>query len=77
MRSTAIQYVGIDVHQATLVCVVKDETGRTTIESKVATMVPSSNANPHLSTQAVYERLDGFPPGRMPGITCSPAFAAS
>ena len=37
MRSTAIQYVGIDVHQATLVCVVKDETGQTTIESKVAT----------------------------------------
>ena len=36
MRSTAIQYVGIDVHQATLVCVVKDET-QTTIESKVAT----------------------------------------
>jgi len=37
MRSTATQYVGIDVHQATLVCVVKDETGQTTIESKVAT----------------------------------------
>ena len=37
MRSTAIQYVGIDVHQATLVCVVKDETGQTTMESKVAT----------------------------------------
>ncbi len=37
MRSTAIQYVGIDVHQATLVCVVKDEAGQTTIESKVAT----------------------------------------
>src|SRR5437016_634820 len=37
MRSTAIQYVGIDVHQATLVCAVKDESGRTIIESKVAT----------------------------------------
>jgi len=37
MRSTAIQYVGIDVHQATLVCHVKDAGGRTTIESKVAT----------------------------------------
>ena len=37
MRGTAIQYVGIDVHQATLVCVVKDERGRTIIESKVAT----------------------------------------
>jgi transposase len=37
MRSTAIQYVGIDVHQSTLVCVVKDEAGQTTIESKVAT----------------------------------------
>lgn len=37
MRGTAIQYVGIDVHQATLVCAVKDESGRTTIESKVAT----------------------------------------
>lgn len=37
MRSTANQYVGIDVHQATLVCVVKDESGQTTIESKVAT----------------------------------------
>jgi transposase len=37
MRSTAIQYVGIDVHQATLVCAVKDENGRTIIESKVAT----------------------------------------
>jgi transposase len=37
MRSTAIEYVGIDVHQATLVCVVKDESGRTLIESKVAT----------------------------------------
>ena len=37
MRSTATQYVGIDVHQSTLVCVVKDETGRTTMESKIAT----------------------------------------
>lgn len=37
MRSTATQYVGIDVHQATLVCVVKDESGQTIIESKVAT----------------------------------------
>jgi len=37
MGSTANQYVGIDVHQATLVCAVKDERGRTTIESKVAT----------------------------------------
>jgi transposase len=37
MRSTATQYVGIDVHQATLVCVVKDESGATTIESRVAT----------------------------------------
>jgi hypothetical protein len=37
MRSTAIQYVGINVHQATLVCGFKDETGPTTIESKVAT----------------------------------------
>lgn len=37
MRSTATQYVGIDVHQATLVCVVKDESGQTTIESKVST----------------------------------------
>jgi len=37
MRSTAIQYVGIDVPQATLVCVVKDEAGQTTVESKVAT----------------------------------------
>lgn len=37
MRSTATQYVGIDVHQATLVCHVKDENGRTSIESKVAT----------------------------------------
>lgn len=37
MRSTATQYVGIDVHQSTLVCVVKDESGRTTMESKVAT----------------------------------------
>ena len=37
MRSTAMQYVGIDVHQATLVCVVKDQAGQTTIESKVAT----------------------------------------
>jgi len=37
MRGTAIQYVGIDVHQATLVCAVKDERGRTIIESKVAT----------------------------------------
>ena len=37
MRSTAIQYVGIDVHQATLVCAVKDESGRTVMESKVAT----------------------------------------
>ena len=37
MRSTAIQYVGVDLHQATLVCVVKDEAGQTTMESKVAT----------------------------------------
>ena len=37
MRSTAIQYLGIDVHQATLVCVVKDESGATICESKVAT----------------------------------------
>ena len=37
MRSTATQYVGIDVHQATLVCVVKDEAGQTTMESKIAT----------------------------------------
>lgn len=37
MRSTAVQYVGIDVHQATLVCVVKDEAGQTVVESKVAT----------------------------------------
>ncbi len=36
MRSTAIQYVGIDVHQATLVCHVKDAEGCTTMESKVA-----------------------------------------
>jgi len=37
MRNTAIQYVGIDVHQSTLVCVVNDESGRTMLESKVAT----------------------------------------
>jgi len=37
MRSTAIRYVGIDVHQATLVCAVKDESGQTVIESKIAT----------------------------------------
>lgn len=37
MQSTAIQYVGIDVHQATLVCIVKDANGHTTMESKVAT----------------------------------------
>lgn len=36
MQSTATQYVGIDVHQATLVCHVKDEDGRTMMESKVA-----------------------------------------
>lgn len=28
MQSTAIWYVGIEVHQATLVCAVKDESGR-------------------------------------------------
>ena len=37
MQSTATQYVGIDVHQATLVCVVKDEAGRFVCESKLAT----------------------------------------
>ena len=37
MRSRAIQYVGIDVHQATLVWVVKDEAGDLILESKVAT----------------------------------------
>lgn len=37
MRSTAIQYVGLDVHQATVVCNVRDENGHTTVESKIAT----------------------------------------
>ena len=37
MRSTAIQYVGLDVHQATIVCNVRDESGQTIIESKIAT----------------------------------------
>jgi transposase len=35
MTSTAVQYVGIDVHQATLVCAVKDVSGITLMESKV------------------------------------------
>ena len=37
MQSTATQYVGIDVHQATLVCVMKDEAGRFVCESKLPT----------------------------------------
>jgi len=37
MRSTATQYVGIDVHQSTLMCVVKDGSGQLVLESKVAT----------------------------------------
>ena len=37
MRSTATQYAGIDVHQATLICVVKDQAGHLIVESKVIT----------------------------------------
>ncbi len=37
MRNMAIQYVGIDVHQSTLVCVCQRRIGQTMVESKVAT----------------------------------------